>query len=195
MILKEERPVQTLLRAGELGVLCSLYAPLRQCQWLRDFLKEPDRTETLTLVAALAYPMSFEEGQGFIARLNMPSAWAKAVAGLTRLVAVAPTLEDPSLSPSVLYRTLEDCPVASICALMRLTENSLVKQRLTHFLECQRHVRPLLGGGDLIAMGVPQGPQVGEVLRRIQDARLEGEVMTKDAARALVLRCVAGLQV
>ena len=195
LILKEERPVQTLLRAGELGVLCSIYVPLRQCQWLRAFLKEPDRTETLTLVAALAYPMSFEEGQGFIVRLNMPSAWAKAVTGMTRLVAVAPALEDPSLSPSMLYRTLEDCPVASIRALMQLTESSAVKQRLAHFLECQRHVRPLLGGGDLIALGVPQGPQVGDVLRRIQDARLEGEVMTKDDECALALRCLAGLQV
>jgi tRNA nucleotidyltransferase (CCA-adding enzyme) len=194
LILEEDRAVQTLLRAGELGALWSLYAPLRQGRWLRASLDSQEEAEPVTLLAALAYPMSFEEGQGFIARLNMPSAWADAVTGMTQLVVDEPALEDPSLSPSMLYRTLEGRPTASICALMRLTEIPAVKQRLAHFLDSQRFVRPLLRGGDLVVLGVPQGPQVGAILRRIQDARLEGRVTTKEDEYALALRCLSDLK-
>ena len=190
LILEDERPVHTLLRAGELGVLCSLYTPLRQVDWLRKYGNDQQPQESLELVAALAYPMSFEEGQAFIARLNMPSEWADAVAGMTRLARVAPSLEAPNLAPSALFQSLENVPLASIRAFKSLTESSLLKQRLSHFLENQRFVRPALRGGDLVALGVPEGPRVGEMLRAILYARLEGKVTTRQDERELVARCL-----
>ena len=50
------------------------------------------RLSRLTLIAALAFLMSQNEGQGFIARLNMPSEWAEAVTGMVRLLSDAPKL-------------------------------------------------------------------------------------------------------
>lgn len=44
----------------------------------------------------------------------------------------------------------------------------------------------LLTGKDLIAMGYEPGPQMGKMLRVLDDARLEGEVSDGDAARAWV---------
>ena len=190
LILEEERPVNTLLRAGELGVVCSLYAPLRQVDWLRKYGNDEESTEPLELVAALAYSMSYEEGQAFIARLNMPSDWADAVTGMTRLARLTPSLQAPNLAPSTLFQSVEDFPLASIRAFKSLTESSLLKQRLSHYLENQRFVRPLLRGGDLVALGVPEGPKVGEMLRAILYARLEGKVATREDERELVARCL-----
>ena len=191
LILAEDVPVRTLLRAGELGVLHSLYTPLGRAEWIRAFDEE---AESLTLVAALAYMMSTEGAQAFVARLNMPSAWAGAVNGMARLASDVPRLEDPDLSPSMLYRTLEGCPMASIDALVRLTMNAVLRERLIDYSENLRFVQPILRGGDLIALGVTQGPEVGEILRRIRDARLDGEARTVDEERALVLRCLADLR-
>jgi poly(A) polymerase len=49
-------------------------------------------------------------------------------------------------------------------------------------------VRPprLLGGADLIAMGVSPGPEMGSTLRALDTAQLEGEVSTVEDARAWV---------
>ncbi len=44
----------------------------------------------------------------------------------------------------------------------------------------------LLTGADLLAMGIPQGPQIGALLRQIEDAQLEGTITTPQQARALV---------
>ena len=191
LILAEDVPVRTLLRAGELGVLHGLYAPLGQADWLRELDEE---AEPLTLFAALAFRMSQMEGQGFIARLNMPTEWAEVVTGMVQLSSDAPRLKDPTLSPSGAFRTLESCPIAAINAFMLLTPSVVMRERLAHYSESQRFVQPLLRGGDLLALGVPKGPQMGEILRRIQDARLEGEVTTLEEERALVLRCLADLQ-
>jgi tRNA nucleotidyltransferase/poly(A) polymerase len=49
---------------------------------------------------------------------------------------------------------------------------------------------PLLSGDDLLAHGVPSGPQYRMLLRRVRDAQLDGEIHTKDEALALVDRLV-----
>ena len=45
---------------------------------------------------------------------------------------------------------------------------------------------PLLGGADLLALGYPAGPRIGEILRAVEEAQLEGEIATRAAAEALV---------
>ena len=50
---------------------------------------------------------------------------------------------------------------------------------------------PLLRGEDVIALGVPRGPQVGQVLRALEDAQLEGRIATRDDAVALVATLLA----
>jgi putative nucleotidyltransferase with HDIG domain len=44
----------------------------------------------------------------------------------------------------------------------------------------------LLTGADLMEMGIPQGPKIGELLRKLEDAQLEGQITTEAQARALV---------
>lgn len=49
-------------------------------------------------------------------------------------------------------------------------------------------IRPPLSGHDLIALGYPAGPHLGEILDGLRDAVLEGTVSTPDEARAWVVR-------
>ena len=44
---------------------------------------------------------------------------------------------------------------------------------------------PLVTGDDLIALGIPTGPIYGELLSRIRNAQLDGEIHTKPQAQAL----------
>ena len=46
--------------------------------------------------------------------------------------------------------------------------------------------RRLLTGDDLINMGIPKGPQIGPILKELEDAQLEGAISTEQQARALV---------
>ncbi|HTD48533.1 MAG TPA: CCA tRNA nucleotidyltransferase [bacterium] len=52
---------------------------------------------------------------------------------------------------------------------------------------------PLITGHDVIALGLPQGPRVGQVLRTVDNARLDGQIRTRDEALELARR-LAGAQ-
>jgi len=43
---------------------------------------------------------------------------------------------------------------------------------------------PLITGNDLIASGVPRGPEIGALLRKIQDLQLQGDISTAEEALA-----------
>ena len=46
----------------------------------------------------------------------------------------------------------------------------------------------LLSGDDLIELGIPEGPRIGQILRQIEDEQLEGAINTEAEARALLKR-------
>ena len=48
------------------------------------------------------------------------------------------------------------------------------------------HPKPLLSGNDMMAMGIPPGPMLGQVMRQQESAQLEGRMESLDQARALV---------
>jgi tRNA nucleotidyltransferase (CCA-adding enzyme) len=55
------------------------------------------------------------------------------------------------------------------------------------WIEELRHVRLEIDGEDLLAAGVPEGPEVGERLRRALERKLEGEVDGREAELAAAL--------
>ncbi len=54
-----------------------------------------------------------------------------------------------------------------------------------NYLTTWRHVRPALTGSDLLALGVSQGAAIGETLRRLRAARLDGHITTREDEIAL----------
>jgi len=62
---------------------------------------------------------------------------------------------------------------------------------LRGFLEQTRWVEPSLRGGDLIDMGVPQGPSVGHALELLRRARVEGSVVDNEGERQVILEWLA----
>ncbi len=45
----------------------------------------------------------------------------------------------------------------------------------------------MIDGDDLLAAGVPEGPEIGRRLRRVLDLRLDGVVAGRDAELAVAL--------
>ena len=68
----------------------------------------------------------------------------------------------------------------------------LVRRMIDWVQELGRKVKllaaepPLLNGHDLMGMGVPQGPEVGRLLRLVVDAREEGAISSREEAVGLV---------
>lgn len=61
-----------------------------------------------------------------------------------------------------------------------------VRRRAELQHEESMHPPRLLGGHDLIALGYPPGPLLGEILHVLEEAQLDGELHTRDEATAFV---------
>ncbi len=60
------------------------------------------------------------------------------------------------------------------------------RRRLEWFLSEGRAVRPLLAGEDVVALGVPRGPRVGDCLAALRRGRLDGALVTVAQEREFV---------
>lgn len=79
-----------------------------------------------------------------------------------------------ALTPEGIVYLLARCPSPA------LTE------AVDSFERTWRHERTILGGEDLLAMGVPAGPRLTELLSALLRARLEGRVRTREDEEALL---------
>jgi tRNA nucleotidyltransferase (CCA-adding enzyme) len=63
-----------------------------------------------------------------------------------------------------------------------------VRAALTRTLDRERSVRPWLDGDEVVALGIPQGPQVRRLLEELRDGQLDGTILDRAAAERYVRR-------
>ena len=71
------------------------------------------------------------------------------------------------------------------CAIARA--GSPIGGRLEEYLRVHRPLRTMLTGDDIIALGVPRGPEVGRIQRRLRAARQDGLIESREEEEAFVL--------
>ncbi len=72
-------------------------------------------------------------------------------------------------------------------SVAKITSSQRLSQALNLFLDKLSGVVPGLSGGDLISLGVPAGPMVSQILERLRDCRLDGQVNTAEDESRWVL--------
>jgi tRNA nucleotidyltransferase (CCA-adding enzyme) len=65
-----------------------------------------------------------------------------------------------------------------------------VMRQVSAYLTTCQHVKPILTGADLKAMGLKPGPQFKKILDQLLDARLNGEMKTELDGRQLVQQVI-----
>jgi poly(A) polymerase len=68
----------------------------------------------------------------------------------------------------------------------RLDNYALAKGKLEEYTAEHLQPTPLLTGADLIGMGYEPGPRFSQMLALLEDAQLEGRIVSQDEARELV---------
>jgi tRNA nucleotidyltransferase (CCA-adding enzyme) len=96
----------------------------------------------------------------------------------------------PPLKPADTYRLLSGLSDETLLGLMAKSKSDAVKRQVSAFLTTYQHVKPILTGTDLKAMGLNPGPRFKKILDRLLDAKLNGEVKTEMEERDLVHRLV-----
>ena len=197
LIFREEEPEGALRRLGELGALPRLSPSLKGNGWLADkfaIARRLSKSGELPSLyfCLLAYPLDEEETSQLVRRLNMPSRLAKAVKDTIRLKRCLPRLDKPRLKPSSIYQFLQEYHPLAVKANAIATDNAAARHHLELFLSRLRYIKPCLNGEGLQRLGIPEGEELGRILRRLHQARLDGEVSTRDDEEKLALKLKPG---
>jgi tRNA nucleotidyltransferase (CCA-adding enzyme) len=206
LALREPDPVVTLAELERLGVLRALHPRLR-CEpalmrraraLLADGAREEGRPDLL-LLAVLALPLALRAGDdprteiaALLDRLEFTASERERVAAaaaavpelLERLPAVA--------SPAQLWAVARRVPLEGVALAGALEGDErserdagepAVRRAARRWLQEVRHVRLRIDGGDLLAAGVAQGPEIGRRLEEALRRRLDGELPDERGAQ------------
>jgi tRNA nucleotidyltransferase (CCA-adding enzyme) len=118
---------------------------------------------------------------GFLHDLELPSGQAQRAFGAAIAASCAARLIDGSETTDELLELLEGAAVeglalAAAMGEVRLGPRSYTRTVIEDWLDKHRHIRLHITGEDLIAAGLPEGPEIGRRLERVFAMRMTGLV-------------------
>ncbi len=200
-VLEEERAVDCLNRLKDFKLLALFHPKLKletkdlmllervqeSLSWFNlSFLDQPLR-HWLVMFLGLTDPLNQQEMETVASRLSLAPKLkeeiremrALALAGLNRL-------QRGHTPPSVIYSLLRPLKAEYQLYIMAKAAMLSAKKAVSQHLTTLRKVRPSLSGEDIKAMGYQPGPLFKIILDRLQAARLDGEVSTREQEIGLV---------
>lgn len=151
-------------------------------------------TLSLGYLALLTSTMSPQELDSFTTHLRISTSDTRFLHDVMRLRKSLDQLRASAMLPSTIYRLLEPFSREARFVLSVLTDSELVRQRLDHFERTLSAMQPRVDGHYIRSLGLPPGPIYGEILERVRDALLDGQIHTPDEERALVRSLVEAAQ-
>ena len=189
LALTEPDPVAALSELDRIGALQALNPLLSIDPALaRVALAEtpPDAGTDVVLLACLILPIARDGGadskpviRDLLDALEFGSGERQRALSAASDAAGLLTSLDGAERPSELMGVLSDAPVEAIVlavALGELQSRTRATAAARRWLHELRHVRLKIGGDDLLAAGVPAGPEIGRRLDAALAMRLDGEL-------------------
>ncbi len=189
LIFRETEPEKALARLNELGVLRAIFSPLAFDAWHAEKFRAARQVSSaaITYFGLLAFHLTKAQAQELATRLRLATADAETLQQTLALQDEAATpLAAESLAPSDIYHLLEEYSDVALAILAIATDDARVRERVAVFREQLRVIAPELTGEDLKRMNIPPGPAYRDILTRVRDARLDGEIGSRAEEEALV---------
>lgn len=198
-ILQETLPEKSFQRLYDLGVLQQIHPALFVDTWHHEqFAKlrtiyaqaesdSPLRDEPLERLywGVLMLHLPPDTHQSIIERLGLRGETQRLMGGLRVIQKHQAELTSSHLTPSQIVAYLDRAAPAAIALWIALDVEPALTPILTQYLAEWRHVRPLLDGHALRALGLPPGPLFSKILTRLRAARLDGQLSSRQDEEAL----------
>jgi tRNA nucleotidyltransferase (CCA-adding enzyme) len=96
-----------------------------------------------------------------------------------------------SISASQVVEMVESYTDAAVLTVAGVTDEPLAAEQLGRYLREFRYLSPELNGRDLLALGVPEGPVIGKLLKELRNAKLDGKISTVEDERRMAQEFLA----
>jgi len=210
LILKEKEPDGAIGRLAALGLLSSIHPNLRLVPetarvvheaagvltWYRLLYLDEACEPWQVYLLALSHGLRHEEFEEACRRLAIPGRMTARVFSQRRhVLGMLDALQrrirrGPEIRNSEIYDWFHGLPLEILLYLASAASQEAVKRYVSLYLTRLRLVRCSLDGADLKALGLMPGPDFGRIMDRLLAARLDGEVSSDDAERALAAELI-----
>ena len=206
VFLEGESAARAMSLLDEWGALAAIYPalPFDRQAWRRfsdlagDMAREtageragdsPKDALIPTAYAIIGAALTDAQAAGIIERLRPGARAVRALtdaAKLNRRLASEPRAA--SLPASRLIAILDQFDRRAAVGISLTAPSAALHERLSACIRARANDRPFLNGDDLIALGIPRGPMIGETLTQLRAARLDGETQSREDERGLAKR-------
>ena len=207
LIFQEEEPEKCLARLAELKILNQIHPSLCYDEWLKgkfqqlrqavrggswseDVCTEPTAISVLYL-ALLTYRLGAEDLEALITRFKISRHDADLLREISSLGQVEAQIAADGHPPSAIVHLLEGYTPPALFVLWVVTDSEQVRRQVERYCREWRFVQSVIDGKYLKEMGLQPGPIFSRILRRLRDARLDGEVTNLEGEKALVEQIMA----
>lgn len=196
LILSEDNPIQALKRMADFDLLKFIQPELRLTQrverilaetqrvvaWYRLlYLDEPCQSWVVYLLALMAN-QPLKELRSFCSRFEVPPRYQDIlVSGKAAADKILRNFRHRAqFRPSEIYWMFQGMPIEAILCVMALAKKEVVQKAASLYVTRLRTAKTLISGADLKKMGYTPGPLFKTILSHLLEARLDGEVQTRD---------------
>lgn len=200
IILRERDPLAAVDRMATLGLLRYIHPELKLSAATRNILIEASQIiswydllfldrpyeKWAVYFLALCDSLSNEQFLDVCIRLAVSEHYRERLAEMRRQGGAVTELftrrggRKRDMTRSEIYHHFTDLSVEVLLYLMARTNCEKLKKAVSLYFTQLQNVRCLITGDDVLSIGVPKGPMVGELLDSLLAARLNGEVMSRD---------------
>lgn len=205
LILSEAAPWRVLKRLDDLGVLKSLHPKLGMGSKEEKLFREIDKTfhklrrelkkpfqRYLVYLSALVERLSPKDVSRFLAFIRVRATDRKAVIQAHRETPRLLKVLEKDVTNSRLYRLFAGLPT-EVVAFVYAHGGPQERDRIRHYFTL-KGTRLAISGDDLIRLGYKPSEDFKKVLDRVLDAKLNGEVVTKEEELSLARRIFTKLE-
>ncbi len=199
LILHEEEPERVFFRLADLGVLEHIHPQLvyddwllSACRALRYAVQAPLWPELgdgfdleLPYFALLTYRLPLSAIHEVCKRLHVRRRTVDMLVRVARLRERMDEIGGP-LRPSALDRLLRGTTDDVLVTLWAAAPTARARDHILDYARRLRTIKPVTTGNTLRKRGLPPGPIYGEVLERLRNAWLDGEISTPAEEQALL---------
>ncbi len=159
--------------------------------WFRKEFPDEEICAWRVFFGALTWELPPGDFQAAGMKFNLAGKFLRSLAAAREIFpAAALAAADDGSSPSRLVGMLDRLLVEAVLILQALLPEATQRDRLKRYLGQDRFVRGFLTGQDLIGLGAPPGPELGNLQARLRAARLDREVRTRDEEVALARKLI-----
>jgi tRNA nucleotidyltransferase (CCA-adding enzyme) len=155
--------------------------------WFKLQFLEGEFNKSHLFLMALLEGLKAPEREKSLKRLSVPPrAKREILEGIEQSKKVLTGLHGAVRSEKLTYYTFQPLTLPTILYTLAKAKNERHKKAISQFLTTLRKIKPSLSGADLKKMGYSPGPIFNEMLKAVLDARLAGDVKSKEEEMQLI---------